>query len=328
MHRIIASMFLFCAIAVVALRPALAVTIDWSPVGNPGNANDPASGNVYGAVAYNYRIGTYDVTNNQYTEFLNTKDPTGGNALGLWNEMMTDEVGGINYFPGNAAGSKYAVISGRGQLPVFHVSWYDAIRFANWINNGQGTGSTETGAYTLGELEPGGVLGVPVLGDSIVRNSGASVFLPSTSEWYKAAFYDSHTSSYFLYPTSSSTTPIGSAPTALPNHANFNPDGPGTLTNVGAYTGTTSPYGAFDMGGNTYQWTEELINGVYRAIRGGNFGVDEVHMRSTFELGFAFPYMAGQGGGFRLASVPEPSSLVLAALGLVGLVVWRRRKRR
>ena len=29
------------------------------------------------------------------------------------------------------------------------MSWYDAARFTNWLHNGQGSGSTETGAYTL-----------------------------------------------------------------------------------------------------------------------------------------------------------------------------------
>jgi hypothetical protein len=37
---------------------------------------------------------------------------------------------------------------------VNHVSWYDAVRFANWLHNGQPTGAqdnttTEGGAYTL-----------------------------------------------------------------------------------------------------------------------------------------------------------------------------------
>ena len=49
----------------------VAVTIDWVPVGNAGNANDPATGNLYGGVAYNYSIDKYDVTVGQYTEFLN-----------------------------------------------------------------------------------------------------------------------------------------------------------------------------------------------------------------------------------------------------------------
>ena len=73
---------------------AQAVTIAWSPVGNPGNAADPASylGNPapqLGAVSYSYSIGTYDVTNSQYVEFLNAKDPTGADPLGLYNSGMT-----------------------------------------------------------------------------------------------------------------------------------------------------------------------------------------------------------------------------------------------
>ena len=41
---------------------AAAVTIDTVPVGNVGNANDPATGNLYGGVGYAYRIGTTEVT--------------------------------------------------------------------------------------------------------------------------------------------------------------------------------------------------------------------------------------------------------------------------
>ena len=55
----------------VPAAPARAVTYDLVPVGNAGNANDPATGNLYGGVAYAYAIGTYDVTIGQYAEFLN-----------------------------------------------------------------------------------------------------------------------------------------------------------------------------------------------------------------------------------------------------------------
>ena len=36
----------------------------------------------------------------------------------------------------------------------------------------------------------------------------------------------------------------------------------------------------------------------------------------------------GEVHGFLLTPIPEPSSFVLAALGLIGLVIWKRRKRR
>jgi hypothetical protein len=52
---------------------ASAVTMDWALVGNPGNPCDPQPGSCYGAVGYTYNIGTYEVTNAQYAEFLNAK---------------------------------------------------------------------------------------------------------------------------------------------------------------------------------------------------------------------------------------------------------------
>jgi formylglycine-generating enzyme required for sulfatase activity len=65
-----------------------------------------------------------------------------------------------------------------GDKPVNYVSWYDAARFTNWLHNGQGAGSTETGAYTLS-----GNTGI------ITKNVGATVWLPSEDEWCKAAYY-------------------------------------------------------------------------------------------------------------------------------------------
>jgi sulfatase modifying factor 1 len=324
-----AAVALFALLA-VCVSDARAVMIIWSPVGNPGNAADPATGSLYGAVGYSYNIGTYDVTNSQYVDFLNAKDAGGLNALGLYNLNMSNATfGGINFNNGNLPGSKY-VISGNGNHPVNFATWYDSIRFANWLNNGQGTGDTESGAYTLLGGTP-----TPTNGNSITRNAGATVFLPSESEWYKAAYNIPATSSYFQYPTSSNTTPTASSPTALPNHANFSNgtpfSGPFSLTDVGAYTGTTSPYGAFDMGGNVFQWNEALIAGLTRGLRGGQWGADLSNLLSSRRV-YDDPSDVSNGTGFRVASiegVPEPSSLVLAALGLFGLVAcgWRRRKR-
>jgi formylglycine-generating enzyme required for sulfatase activity len=309
MNRIVASLILFCAISPVALQSASAVTIDWSPVGNPGNANDPADGDIItpgiqnsGAVPYAYNIGTYDVTNSQYGEFLNAKDPGGVNALGLYISSMAGTLGGIDFNAAGANGTKYTLISGRQNHPVNWVSWYDAIRFANWLNNGQGAGDTETGAYTLLGGGP-----TPSNADSIKRNVGARVFLPSENEWYKAAYYNPATSSYFLYPTSSNSIPTASGPTALANHANFN-NVVGNLTDAGAYRGTKSPYGAFDLGGNVLQWNETLINVApsfsVRGLRGSPFGGGSNLLQSSARLGTGIP--SGKGGsiGFRVASIP------------------------
>ena len=90
------------------------------------------------------------------------------------------------------------------------------------------------------------------------------MFLPSENEWYKAAYYDPRTtaqggplsdSHYWLYPTSSSVAPTVTGPTATPNSANYN-GAVDNLTDVGAYSGTTSPYGAFDMGATFFNGTK------------------------------------------------------------------------
>jgi sulfatase modifying factor 1 len=301
---------------------APAVTIDWSPVGNPGNANDPATGSLYGAVPYAYNIGTKDVTASQYVEFLNAKDAGGTNPLFLYNGNMSNATyGGISFTAGNPSGSKYGVIAGRGNHPVNFTSWYDSIRFANWLNNGQGGGDTETGAYTLGTLGAGGVPLAPPL----THNAGSQVWLPTENEWYKAAYYAPGSSSYNLYPTSSNLAPTASGPTALSNHANFVPGGPGNLTDVGVYTGTTSPYGAFDMGGDVFQWNEALITnsfGSYRGFRGGSFNDISNSLQSSVRGHGVNPSDVNNVFGFRVAAVPEPSSFILAALGLAGLAAW------
>ena len=52
----------------VITSASASVTMDWVNVGNPGNTADSTG---YGAVAYAYKIGKYEVTNAQYGEFLN-----------------------------------------------------------------------------------------------------------------------------------------------------------------------------------------------------------------------------------------------------------------
>jgi sulfatase modifying factor 1 len=320
MSRTFLPLILLCATFLVALPTASAVTMAWSPVGNPGNASDSTG---YGAVGHSYNIGTYDVTNSQYVEFLNSNVPGGETAdpLALYDSNMSIFMyGGITYNAGAASGNKYSVVSGRGNNPVNFVTFYSTLRFANWLNNAQVAGATETGAYTLLGGTP-----TPSNGSSITRNAGATVFLPSENEWYKAAYYNPATSSYFQYPTSSNTVPTASSPTATPNRANFTPGGANTLTAVGAYSGTTSPSGAYDMGGNIFQWNEALVSSSTRGIRGGAFDTIFANLLSS-NRGNDTPTDANVIVGFRVASVPEPSTLVLAALGALALLAINRRR--
>ena len=100
-------------------------------------------------MGYGYDIGTYEVTNAQYVEFLNAKATS--DPLGLYNPNL--EILGFSVAASRAgavSGSySYGPIAGRENMPVNYLSLYDAMRFANWMNNGQGSADTETGAYTL-----------------------------------------------------------------------------------------------------------------------------------------------------------------------------------
>jgi formylglycine-generating enzyme required for sulfatase activity len=288
-------------------------------VGSPNNAPDSTG---LGTVGYSYNIGTYDVTNSQYVEFLNSNVPGGETAdpLALYNSNMSNSTyGGITYNSGAASGSKYGVMGTNGQNPVNYVTFYDALRFANWLDNNQVAGMTETGAYTLLGNTP-----TPSNAATVTRNSGATVFLPSENEWYKASYYNPATSSYYQYPTSSNTAPNATGPTATPNSANYD-NRVRTLTAVGAYTGTTSPYGAFDMGGDVFQWNDTMT-GSARGVRGGAFSNDSTALHSS-DWSSGPPSAEGTVFGFRVASVPtgwvpEPSSLTLAAVGFAGLAGW------
>ena len=327
MVRKLALPLLLCAAILLAPSRSIAITMARSPVGNAGNAADPLTH--LGAVNYSYYIGTYDVTVPQYVAFLNSNDPTGADPLGLYVINMT-EFGGLNYNASAANGSKYSVAAGYSNYPAVCMTWFDAIRFANWMDNGQpvsaseptaSDNATENGSYTIQGFTP-----TPINANTIARNTGATIVLMSQNEFYKAAYYNPATSSYFLYPTSSNVAPTDSVPTSVPNSSNYLPSPiPGT-TPVGAYSGTTSPYGAYDMGGDVSQWSETLMNGTLRGDSGSSFGVFAADMESINQYD-DIPTDFNRTMGFRLVafSVPEPSSIVLAIAACVGAFALRKR---
>jgi formylglycine-generating enzyme required for sulfatase activity len=301
---------------------ASAVTIDWTPIGVPGNAADPQRNGLIGSVGYDYSIGTYEVTNAQYAEFLNAKAVS--DPYGLYDPNMGDPTspqfaGGIGRSGGPGSYS-YAPLVGRENMPVNFVSVYSAMRFANWMNNGQGSSNTESGAYTL----LGGTA-TPSNGTTVVRNPGATIVLPTENEWYKAAYFNPSSGSYFLYPAGSNTATACAVPTAAPNSANCRL-AVGDLTTVGSYPGSASPFGTFDQGGNVFEWSETILPPMaYRYAPGGSFDEINFYLASVYEPGFD-PQSRIHFLGIRLAMIPEPDTGLLVSAGLVGLAVRRRER--
>jgi formylglycine-generating enzyme required for sulfatase activity len=227
--------------------------------------------------------------------------------------------------------------------PITFVNWGDAARFANWLNNGQPIGlqnasTTEDGAYTLNGATTDLAL------SAIPRNPGAKYFIPSEDEWYKAAYYDPSVTHYWTYPTRTDSTPTSAPPPGAANTANFKgPNGYAVtgsnslsssqnyLTDVGAYSLSASPYGTFDQGGNVWEWNEAILDtGISgsipdRGIRGGAWSGLDINMKAGLR-NHDPASTESSDFGFRIATVPEPTTFALAAIGLVILAVGRRNR--
>jgi hypothetical protein len=266
-------------------------TIDFVTIGNPGNPADTGTTRTYGAVGSPFRMGKYEISEDMITK---------ANTLG--GLLISKDTRGVN-------------------VAATSVSWNEAARFVNWLN----TSSGYSPAYKFA-MQPGGggytgneSLVLWTASDSgydagnLYRNANAHYFLPSENEWYKAAFYSGSGTTYYDFATGSNTEPTMVVSGTLSGTAVFGGQaGPATITQAGGL----SPYGTMGQGGNVWEWNESAFDGLNssssenRGFRGGSFNDTASFLDSFFRLD-APPAYSDSNVGFRVASVPEPSSTVL-----------------
>ncbi len=285
---------------------ANAFNIDFVTIGNPNNAADTTGDpNPVGAVAYTYTIGKYEVSRDMILK------ATSAGGLGITLQDMTS-------YGGNGA-----------NRPATGVSWNEAARFVNWLNTSKGYQAaynfTTSGANDDITLWGAGQYS----GSNPFRHKDAYYFLPTVDEWYKAAYGKADGTGWYNFPNGSDTAPISVASGTADNSAVYGQGfsaGPADITNAGSL----SPYGTMGQGGNVWEWNESAYEGnndsasEYRELRGGSWDFFSFELGPSYRNGYE-PPSEDISLGFRVASVPEPSSASLFILGLATALARRRR---
>ena len=279
-------------------------TVDFVEIGNTSNTNSSLG---YGAVPYAYRMGKYEISQLQVTK---------ATLLGM----------------ANVSAGAWS-----NNRPAGSVNWYEAAAFVNFLN----TNSGRTAAYnlawsgsawsmTLQAASNAWTLG----GTNLYRNKNSFYFLPSEDEWFKSAYYNPSNSTYYTYPLGSNSAPtvIGNgggttAGTAVYAQTIF-PAGPAEVERAGGLT----PYGVMGGAANVWDWVESSFDGANtnasanRTFRGGAYAQQSPLILSSYRQSVA-PTIGNTDMGFRVASVPEPSTYALFLLGAGAAYFWQRRKR-
>ena len=251
---------------------------------------NPASG--YGIVSNDYRMGQFEISNDQWTKFTNAYGTVTGSPSSAY-DMDPYWWTGTN-------------------VPTSELSWHEAAQFVNYLNTSTGhqaaykfTGTQGTGDYTLDIWDAANAAG----GTNLYRHKDAFYFMPTEDEWVKAAYWNG--TSLQTYATVGDVAPTAGIDT------NYD-DAVGQPWDVGS--GSAELNGTYNMMGNVWEWMEspyssgDYGDGSARGIHGGAYSFGDDSLISSYRS-YVNPYSEYNVIGFRVASVPEPTMLALLALG-------------
>ena len=284
-------------------------TIDFVPI---SGATNPTSG--YGIVDQTYRMGTFEVSNDQWNKFKNNLNkPVTGNPSSAYDQN--------SFYVG-------------ANVPTDSVSWYEAAQFVNWLNTSTNhqaaykfTGTQGMSDYALATWSPAEAAG----GTNLYRNKDAVYYVPTEDEWVKAAYWNGTTLQEYATKAGESLTQgngmSGTGWNYWDNGYATNPMGP---WNVGS--GSEELNGTYDMMGNVWEWMESpYTSGDYgagssRGLRGGLWNATSDFLAASYRDNVT-PTYEDYYFGLRVASVPEPGSITLVLSGAIAVLLWWRRRK-
>ena len=236
-----------------------------------------------------YLIGSFEVTVAQFAAFVNAAGyKTVAERQGSsWTFVGSQwqEVKGANWRRPLGVEVDLAAL---GSYPATHISWADAAAFCKWA--GQAAG-------------------------------GREVRLPTEAEWEKAARGgDGRRYPWGNQPVAGDRVNFADRNLSVSWADSSADDGYQYTAPVGAYPSGKSPYGAFDMAGNVWEWTSSLyrpypyrsddgredpMSSDPRVVRGGGFNESSENLRAAIRV----KSLNNQGGfnvGFRVVVAPLP----------------------
>jgi len=276
-----------------------AFTMEFVTIGNPNNAADTTgSPNPAGSVAYTYNLGKYEVSRGQIDK---------ANSAG-------------------SLGITYTSYSSTVNKPGTGISWYEAATYVNWLNTS--TGGTAAYKFVGGNFQLWSAGDEGYNANNLFRNSLAKYVIASSNEWYKGA-YGNADGSWSNFPNGTNIAPTAVAGGTDANTAVYGQSastGPADINNAGGL----SSYGTMGQGGNVWEWNETAYDGSNntagetRELRGGAWSSNSGLLDASYRYNYD-PANESVIIGFRVASVPEPSTGLLVLLGLSGLLLKRRK---
>ena len=297
-------------------------TLDFVPISastNPteAQANDTSRYLVgFGIVEYNYRMGVYEVTNDQWNRFVATYGTPTGNPSAAYDEEFYDWG------------------TGTTDVPTNMVTWYEAAQFVNWLNTSTGhqaaykfTGTQGESDYTFATWDAADAWG----GTNLYRHKDAYYFLPDEDEWFKAAYWNgSEIQDYATKPGETLHQGDGISGTGWNYYEYGYPPGP---WDVGS--GSEELNDTYDMMGNNWEWVKSPWDdpsynaGSLRGFRGGCWYESPGSFRASYRylIVNVWPIIDDDDIVFRVASIPEPSTITLLVCGALAVLSSRRRRR-